>query len=219
MVVNRGLEGPHAKGVFVSASSMNALSRHRGKIPICRSGHRTALEANLIFNQAGENQVSAESLDLFEVGNQDIKFGSRARAMRSRQCPFDKCRVFEIETPALFLAIGVLDIKDIKRGRTPRRGMELALALRHFKNSPNELKDGTNVRSGRSLRTCGTDKPARCLSPNAVFKNSPIELKDGQNVRSGKILRTCATDEPAQRLSPNAAFKNSPNELKEARNV
>jgi hypothetical protein len=74
--------------------------------------------------------------------------------------PVYKCRVFEIENPALFLTIGVLDIKDIKRGRTPRRGMELALALRHFKNSPNELKDGTNVRSGRGLRTCGTDKPA-----------------------------------------------------------
>jgi len=32
---------------------------------------------------------------------------------------FDKCRVLEIKTSALFLAIAVSDIKDIKRGRTP----------------------------------------------------------------------------------------------------
>ena len=83
-----------------------------------RSGNRAAREANLIFNQAGRNQVSAESLDLFQVENQDIKFGSLAHALRDRRCAFDKCRVFEIENSALFLAIGVWDIKDIKRRRT-----------------------------------------------------------------------------------------------------
>jgi hypothetical protein len=30
--------------------------------------------ANLILNQDGKNQVSAETLDLFQVGNQEIKF-------------------------------------------------------------------------------------------------------------------------------------------------
>ena len=37
---------------------------------------------------------------------------------RNPACAFDKCSVLEIKNSALFLAIAVSDIKDIKRGRT-----------------------------------------------------------------------------------------------------
>ena len=82
-----------------------------------RLGNRAGLEANLILNQDFENQVCAESLDLFQVGNQEIKFGAWALAMPNRRRAFDKCAVLEIKDSALFLAFAFQDIKDIKRRR------------------------------------------------------------------------------------------------------
>ncbi len=164
-----------------------------------RLGNRAGLEANLILNQDFENQVCAESLDLFQVGNQEIKFGAWVLAVPNRRRAFDKCAVLEIKDSALFLAFAFQDIKDIKRrrrvprsasrvGGTPTRlsaCLRSALAVRHFKNSPIELKEGQNLRCGNSLRKCGTDEPFRCFSPNAArgtLQNSPNELKETRNV-------------------------------------
>jgi len=80
-----------------------------------RLGNRAGLEANLILNQDFENQVCAESLDLFQVGNQEIKFGAWVLAVPNRRRAFDKCAVLEIKNSALVLAFLFQDIKDIKR--------------------------------------------------------------------------------------------------------
>jgi len=65
-----------------SRGNQNSMPRRTARAIL-----RRAREANLIFNQAGTNQVSAELLDFFQVGNQEIKFPfPLGMASRKRNC-------------------------------------------------------------------------------------------------------------------------------------
>ena len=71
-----------------------------------RPGTRAAPEANLIFYQVWKNQVSAETLGAFQVGNQEIKFEhsggsairpSHIRGFRPDEIVFDTDRTFRLD--------------------------------------------------------------------------------------------------------------------------
>ena len=122
-----------------------------------RSGNRAEREANLIFNQAGENQVSAESLDLFQVGNQEIKFGSGALAMR--RGAFDKFS--EIKNSALLLAFASKEIKQIKEIKHERACR--AVARGYSPPSPVGLRRGRLARGVYPRAALCADPGARRL--------------------------------------------------------
>src|SRR5882672_670227 len=84
-----------------------------------------AARANLIFNQAGENQVSAESLGLIQVGKsryQVAGFATRvAEIVQCRGSTFDKnLGIKDCRVSLGFCRKEIKEIKQFKREKTRR---------------------------------------------------------------------------------------------------